>query len=357
MAWDQPNCDTRESVEVILAKIATSQKMHPLIPMAVFTQVSEFDVRTLLAEYTLGDFIALKGIAAGIENSNFFLTTTQGEYVLTVFEVLKAEQLPFYIELMHHLAEKAIPVPQPQTRKDGTRLSTLHGKPAAIVSKLPGSYEAKPNASHCAIAGETLARAHLAGLDFSIQQPNLRGLPWWTSTAPTVAPFLNETLAQLLQDTLTEQQTLAKTAEFMSLPRGPSHCDLFRDNVLFAGTPDHPVMGGFIDFYFAGVDSWIFDVAVSVNDWCIDHANGKFHPELLESWLKAYARIRPFTESERHVWPAILRGAALRFWISRLYDFYLPRPAQTLKPHDPGHFERILTQRTISASMALPKES
>lgn len=325
--------------------------------MAVFTQVSEFDVRTLLADYTLGDFIALKGIAAGIENSNFFLTTTQGEYVLTIFEVLKAEQLPFYIELMYHLAEKAIPVPQPQTRIDGKRLSMLHGKPAAIVSKLPGLYEPKPNASHCAIAGATLARAHLAGQDFSIQQPNLRGLPWWESTVPTVAPFLNQTLAKMLQDTLTEQQALVQTEDFKSLPRGPSHCDLFRDNVLFAGTPDRPVMGGFIDFYFAGVDTWIFDVAVSVNDWCIDHANGKFYPELLESWLKAYANVRPFTEAERRVWPVILRGAALRFWISRLYDFYLPRPAQTLKPHDPSHFERILTQRTISASMALPKES
>lgn len=325
--------------------------------MAVFTQVSEFDARTLLADYSLGDFIALKGIAAGIENSNFFLTTTQGEFVLTVFEVLKAEQLPFYIELMHHLAKKMIPVPEPQTRKDGKRLSTLHAKPAAIVSKLPGSYEPKPGMQHCAIAGETLARAHLAGRDFSIQQPNLRGLPWWEDTAPTVRPFLNQTLARLLQDTLAEQQALAKTTDFKSLPRGPSHCDLFRDNVLFAGTPDQPIMGGFIDFYFAGIDTWIFDVAVSVNDWCIDHSDGNFQPKLLESWLTAYNTVRPFTTEERRVWPAILRGAALRFWISRLYDFYLPRPAQTLKPHDPSHFERILTQRTTRAISALPEES
>ena len=325
--------------------------------MAVFTQVSENDARSLLADYTLGDFHALKGIAAGIENSNFFLTTSQGEYVLTVFEVLKAEQLPFYIELMNHLAEKGIPVPQPQTRKDGKRLTTLHGKPAAIVSKLPGSFEPKPNIQHCAIAGETLAYAHRAGLDFPITQPNLRGLPWWEQTAPTVLPFLEQPLAQLLQDTLAEQQSLAQTQDYLSLPRGPSHCDLFRDNVLFAGTTEAPVMGGFIDFYFAGVDTWIFDVAVSVNDWCIDHSNGVFQPELLESWLTAYASVRPFTEAEMRIWPAILRGAALRFWISRLYDFYLPRPAQTLKPHDPGHFERILTQRTTGAIMALPKES
>jgi homoserine kinase type II len=324
--------------------------------MAVFTQVSEFDARTLLADYSLGDFIALKGIAAGIENSNFFLTTTQGEYVLTVFEVLTAEQLPFYIELMHHLAKKSIPVPEPQTRIDGKRLSFLHAKPAAIVSKLPGSYEPKPGLQHCAIAGQTLAHAHLAGLDFSIEQPNLRGLAWWEKTAPSVLPFLNQTLAKLLQDTLAEQRALAQTDEFKSLPRGPSHCDLFRDNVLFAGSPDQPIMGGFIDYYFAGVDTWLFDVAVSVNDWCIDHSTGSFRPELLSAWLKAYAQIRPFTDAEKRIWPAMLRGAALRFWISRLYDFHLPRPAQTLKPHDPGHFERILTQRTTSAVSALPKE-
>jgi homoserine kinase type II len=324
--------------------------------MAVFTQVSENDARALLADYALGDFLALKGIAAGIENSNFFLTTTQGEYVLTVFEVLKAEQLPFYIELMNHLAQRAIPVPHPQTRLDGKRLSAMHGKPAAIVSKLPGSYEAKPSARHCAIAGTTLAQAHLAGQDFGIHQPNLRGLPWWDQTTPTVLPFLNASLAQRLKEALAEQQALSRTSDYQSLPRGPSHCDLFRDNVLFAGTYEAPVMGGFIDFYFAGVDTWIFDVAVSVNDWCIEHASGTFKPELLESWLTAYAKIRPFTDAERRVWPAMLRGAALRFWISRLYDFYLPRPAQTLKPHDPGHFERILIERTTSAITALPKE-
>lgn len=324
--------------------------------MAVFTEVSESDVQSLLAEYALGEFRCLKGIAAGIENSNFFLTTTQGEFVLTVFEVLKAEQLPFYIELMNHLADKGIPVPKPQTRLDGARLSTLHGKPAAIVSKLPGSYAAKPSARHCAIAGETLAKAHLAGQDFTITQPNLRSLSWWKQTAPTVLPFLDPSLASLLKQSLAEQELLSQSADYQSLPRGPAHCDLFRDNVLFAGTPDAPVMGGFIDFYFAGVDTWIFDVAVSANDWCIDHATGVFQSELLESWLSSYHRVRPFTEAERRVWPAILRGAALRFWISRLYDFYLPRPAQTLKPHDPTHFERILTQRTHAIVPPLPKE-
>jgi homoserine kinase type II len=169
-------------------------------------------------------------------------------------------------------------------------------------------------------------------------------------------PFLNNTLAALLSSSLEEQRALALTRDYQSLPMGPSHCDLFRDNVLFAGTHKSPVMGGFIDFYFAGVDTWVFDVAVSVNDWCIEHATGVFQPELVTAWLNAYAKVRPFTAAEQKLWPAMLRAAALRFWISRLYDFYLPRPAQTLKPHDPTHFERILSQRTTAAIPALPKE-
>ena len=156
--------------------------------MAVFTIVGDADARALLRQYALGEFVALRGIAAGIENSNFFLTTTQGEYVLTIFEVLTAEQLPFYIELMHHLAQRGVPVPQPQTRLDGARLSTLLKKPAAIVNRLPGGHEPAPSLAHCALAGQTLAQAHLAAKDFKLRQPNLRGLAWWEQTAPVVLP-------------------------------------------------------------------------------------------------------------------------------------------------------------------------
>jgi homoserine kinase type II len=324
--------------------------------MAVFTIVSDDDARALLRQYALGEFVALRGIAAGIENSNFFLTTTQGEFVLTVFEVLTAKQLPFYIELMHHLAQRGVPVPQPQTRLDGTRLSTLSQKPAAIVNRLPGGHESAPTLAHCALAGQTLAQAHLAAKDFTLRQPNLRGLAWWEQTAPVVLPYLTPTLAELLSNTLTEQRAMALTSDYKDLPFGPSHCDLFRDNVLFAGTQTEPQMGGLIDFYFAGCDTWLFDVAVCVNDWCIDLKTGIIKPEYATAWLEAYASLRPFTAAEHRLWPAILRAAALRFWISRLYDFYLPRSAQTLKPHDPTHFERVLQQRTIGLIPDLPKE-
>ncbi|NYT61210.1 homoserine kinase [Alcaligenaceae bacterium] len=322
--------------------------------MAVFTPVSDNDAHELLTRYTLGELVSLRGITAGIENTNYFLTTTQGEYVLTLFEVLTSEQLPFYIELMHHLAQQHIPVPQPQTLRDGTRLTQMHGKPCAIVTRLSGGYEPDPSAAHCALAGKTLAQAHLAGKSFHIKQPNLRGLSWWQQTIPKVLPFLSSEQSALIQQVLAEQTAFAANDTYKALPSGPSHCDLFRDNVLFDGTFEMPRMGGFIDFYFAGCDAWLFDVAVSVNDWCIERHTGVFDNNKLQSWLAAYAAVRPFTTHEKLAWPILLQAAALRFWVSRLYDFYLPRPAQTLKPHDPRHFERILHERRSSTVLALP---
>ncbi len=321
--------------------------------MAVFTPVSERDAQALLTRYTLGELVSLRGITAGIENTNYFLGTTQGEFVLTLFEVLTHEQLPFYIELMHHLATRGIPVPQPQTLRDGTRLTTLHGKPCAIVTRLSGGYEPEPSAAHCALAGQTLARAHLAGSSFGIAQPNLRGLPWWRETVPKVLSFLTQPQAALITQVLDEQARFADSDTYRALPSGPAHCDLFRDNVLFDGTFDMPRMGGFIDFYFAGCDTWLFDVAVSVNDWCIERNTGVFQNDKLRAWLDAYASIRPFTDDEKRAWPVLLQAAALRFWVSRLYDFYLPRPAQTLKPHDPRHFERILRERRNTPALPL----
>src|SRR5690606_13272406 len=179
----------------------------------------------LLTHYTLGELVSLRGITAGIENTNYFLNTTHGEYVLTLFEVLTHEQLPFYIELMHHLASHHIPVPQPQTLRDGTRLTTLNGKPCTIVTRLSGGYEPAPSPNHCALAGETLARAHLAGRGFGIHQPNLRGLAWWQETIPKVLPFLTPSQATLIQQSLDEQTAFAASETYRALPSGPAHCD------------------------------------------------------------------------------------------------------------------------------------
>jgi len=322
--------------------------------MAIFTPVTEADARRLLAHYDLGEYVSLHGIAAGIENTNYFLTTTRGEYVLTLFEVLTHEQLPFYLALMHHLAQRGIPVPSPQALQDGSRQTQCLGKPTAIVTRLPGRDAASPGAAHCARIADMQARAHLAAQDFPMHQPNLRGLDWWQATVPQLLPFLSPSQTTLIQTVLDEQTRFAASDTYRALPRGAQHCDLFRDNVLFEGPADQPRLGGIIDYYFAGCDAWLFDVAVAVNDWCVDLATGAFDAVRLRAWLAAYAAQRPFTDAERQAWPTLLQAAALRFWVSRLYDFHLPRAAQTLTPHDPGHFERVLLARRTNAAPALP---
>ncbi len=322
--------------------------------MAVFTPVSPEEAQQVLERFDLGELVSLRGIAAGIENTNYFVTSTVGEYVLTIFEKLTIDQLPFYIELMHHLAARGLPVPEPQSLRTGGRITELHGKPCTIVSRLPGGYEPAPTAKHCVLTARVQAHTHLQAQDFTLYQPNLRGLAWWQQTAPEVLPFLNQEQAALLTSEIEVQTEFAASDNFALLPSGPAHCDLFRDNVLFAGTSEEPVMGGIIVFYFAGCDTWLFDVAVAVNDWCIVRESGEFRPELLTAWLKAYANEREFTTAERQAWPFMLRAAALRFWLSRLYDYYLPRAAQTLKPHDPRHFERILRLRRRDPAPELP---
>jgi homoserine kinase type II len=186
-----------------------------------------------------------------------------------------------------------------------------------------------------------LAHMHLAGQDYNRSQPNLRSLPWWNETAPVVMPYLDEAQAALLQSELAYQNHIAQSAAYQGLPKGPVHADLFRDNVMFEGE----TLTGFFDFYFAGVDTWLFDLAVCLNDWCIDLPTGKHDSERAIALLDAYQAVRPLRSSERQLLPAMLRAGALRFWISRLWDFHLPRDAAMLVPHDPTHFERVLRMR------------
>lgn len=313
--------------------------------MAVFTTVTHDQLANWLQRYDLGALVESRGIPSGIENTNYFVTTEQGEYVLTLFEKLTPAQLPFYLNLMRHLAEHNLPVPAPLAQRDGNILGTLNQRPAALVMRLHGHSELAPQAVHCALVGKALAQMHRAGKSYPDYQQNLRGLAWWKETAPAVAPYLNSSTAELLCAEVNAQSEFASTPTYRALPTGPVHADLFRDNVLFDGTPEHPTLGGFIDFYFAGFDTWLFDLAVCINDWCIDHNTGEIDPPLTHSMLKAYASVRPFTPEESIAWPFMLRAAALRFWISRLYDFHLPRPAEMVTPKDPLHFERVLRCR------------
>jgi homoserine kinase type II len=309
--------------------------------MAVFTPVSLNDLTEWIKQFKLGKALAIKGISSGIENTNFFLTTEAGEYVLTIFEKLSFEQLPFYLHLMRHLAERKVLVPAPVANAQGEIIHTLHGKPASIVSKLEGESQLDPKPVHCAAVGAMLAKMHLAGADFGIRQPNLRALDWWQTTTPVVRPYLPTDCQHLLRAELHAQETFAASAPYKKLPRGPIHADLFRNNVMFDGER----LTGFFDFYFAGVDTWLFDVAVTVNDWCIDLQTGALDLTRMQAMLAAYHAVRPFSDAEKQSWQLMLQAGALRFWLSRLYDFYMPREAEMLTPHDPTHFERILRQR------------
>ena len=317
--------------------------------MAVFTPVTLTDLDHWITQFPLGPVRALRGIASGIENSNFFIDTDQGEFVLTLFENLSFAQLPFYLKLMDHLAAKGVAVPAPVPTHSGELMAPLHGKPAAIVSKLSGACQMAPAPLHCEAVGAMLARMHLAAADFSIRQPNLRGLSWWRQTTPTVQSYLTPPQQLLLFEELEFQEAFADSAIYRGLPSGPIHADLFRNNVMFDGAR----LTGFFDFYFAGCDTWLFDVAVTVNDWCIDLASGALDAARARALLDAYHATRRFTADEQAAWRPMLRAAALRFWLSRLYDYHLPRDAELLTPHDPHHFQQILQQRIANAAPAL----
>ncbi len=309
--------------------------------MAVFTEVSFDDARALVARLGIGELLTLTGIASGIENTNYFANTTQGHYVLTVFERLTFEQLPFYLQLMKHLVERGIPVPGPKADASGAILHTLNGKPAAVVDRLPGRHHLAPDASDCAALGRMLALMHIAADDFPMHQPNLRGLAWWSETVPVVAPFLTPAQRMLIEAELAHAQQVAASAVHAALPRGPIHADLFRDNVMF----EEGRLSGLFDFYFAGVDPLLFDIAVCINDWCIDLASGRLAEDRATALVAAYDAVRPLTSPEQRLLPSMLRAAALRFWISRLWDVHLPRDAALLTAHDPSHFERVLRCR------------
>ena len=311
--------------------------------MVGFDEASE-----LFAALGLGALTELQGIRSGIENTNYYASTERGAWVLTLFERLSRDDLPYYLQFMQHLARHGVPVPAPQADAQGHLVHRVAGKPAAVVTRLPGSHRLMPDAAHCAQVGDMLARMHLAGSDFPGRQPHLRGLAWWVQTAPLVLPHLAGEQAALLCEELQFQQQLGASAAGTALPSGPIHADLFRDNVMFDNTAGDDRLCGFFDFYFAGTDTLLFDVAVCLNDWCCDAATGHLQLDRAESLVAAYQGVRPFTSGEVRLLPALMRAAALRFWISRLWDWYLPRDASLLQPKDPAHFERVLRQRVAN---------
>jgi homoserine kinase type II len=312
--------------------------------MSVFTPVPEPILADWLKDYAVGRLVELKGISAGVQNSNFFVTTTLGRYVLTLFEDMSRAELPYYLHLMAHLARHGLPVPGPIANRDNEYLGTLQDRPAALVVRLSGSSEMNPGLLHCEKVGAMLAGLHLAGQSYGRRQDNPRGTAWRAATAAVVRPFLPAAEQALLDAELASQATIA----LATLPCGAIHADLFRDNVLWDTDADGSVrIGGVIAYYFAGFDALLFDVAVTVNDWCSTPGGG-LDETRAAALLAAYHAERPFTDAERAAWPAMMRAAALRFWLSRAADFHLPRAGEMVLVKDPDEYRDIVRLRSAS---------
>ena len=300
--------------------------------MSVFTPVSKKELCAWLTRYSVGKLVDLQGIEAGIDNSNFFVTTENSQYILTLFERLTENEVDYYLKLMAFLG-KNLPCAKPVADHQGSFYHPLNGKLASLIVRLPGKNLMAPSTAACEQLGDMLARLHIEGQHYPAHRAHPRGLDWCDETASIVRPYLNDAALSLLEEELAFQQS----QPYDLLPSGIIHADLFRDNVLFEGNR----ITGIIDFYFSGWGNYLFDLAVTVNDWCMASAT---EPKMdcYSALMNAYCARRPLIEAEKTAWPAMLRLAALRFWLSRIYDKNLPREGTMVLCHNPEHFENML---------------
>ena len=305
--------------------------------MAVYTEIGDDELRAFTAQYDIGEVLSCKGIAEGVENSNYLLTTERGNFILTLYEKRVApEDLPFFISLMDHLAHQGVACPTPVRARDGEALRELCGRPAAIVTFLNGMWPRRIDPSHCAGLGAALARLHLAGAGFPMVRPNDLGPAGWRRLYAGCAKRAGE-LQPSLAEELDEELVFLESAWPSELPRGVIHADLFPDNVFFR---DHE-LSGLIDFYFACTDFLAYDIAVCLNAWC-------FEPDLSFNVTKArllvgqYQKLRPLEAAELTALPLLARGSALRFLLTRLYDWLNQTAGALVKPKDPIEFLRKL---------------
>ena len=315
--------------------------------MSVFTPVSRDEAAAFLGHYTLGEVESLEGIAQGVENTNFFLTTTTGEYVLTLFEHIPRDDLPFYVGLMDHLARHEVRCPVPMRRDDGELLGELNGKPAVIVTRLPGAPRAKPTPHDCRLAGEMLGRIHEAGVEYDGSLDNWRGRAWREGFARKLEARISRPEADLIES----ENRFQSGHPDDELPVGIIHGDYFHDNVLW----DEDGAAGVIDFYFACDDALAYDVAIAVNDWCVN-PDATLDARRTRAFLQGYEHHRPFEEVERELWPVMLRRAALRTWLGRLGYNHFPRESEMTIPKDHGFSRRLLEHHIAHAHPLAPGE-
>jgi homoserine kinase type II len=315
--------------------------------MAVYTDVAADELAEFLSHYDIGELLSYKGIAEGVENSNFLLHTRGGYFILTLYEKRVAKgDLPFFLGLMTHLAGNGINCPQPVKNRNGEALSALAGRPAAIINFLEGIWPRKPNAAHCAGVGQALAKMHLAGSDFSLSRPNALSVSGWRPLFDVAAARADELQHGLRDFIAAELDHLESGVWPKHLPQGVIHADLFPDNVFFLGEK----VSGIIDFTFACNDMLAYDVAICLNAWCFE-SDCSFNVTKARAFLGAYGRERALSQSEQDALPLLARGAGLRFLLTRLVDFLNVPPGALVRPKDPLEYVRKLRFQQSVAGM------
>lgn len=314
--------------------------------MAVYTEVTDDDLAHLLALYDIGTPTTFKGIAEGVENSNFLLQTTGGRFILTLYEKrVDARDLPFFLGLLEHLAARGVTCPQPVRTRDGRALAEAAGRPASIVTFLDGVWPRRPNVRHCAEVGEALARLHVAGADFALKRPNALGHQAWAPLFAQSADRADEVQPGLGPEIAAEIAAI-EAAWPADLPGGVIHADLFPDNVFFLGER----LSGLIDFYFACNDFFAYDVAICLNAWCFE-PDFSFNVTKARAMLAAYQRVRPFEAAETAALPLLARGAAMRFLLTRLHDWLRVPPGALVVPKDPlEYFRKLRFHRSVAGA-------
>ncbi len=311
--------------------------------MAVYTDVTDEALFAFLAQYDLGAVLSFKGIAEGVENSNFLLHCEAGRFILTLYEKrVNPDDLPFFLGLMEHLAEHDLSCPLPVKRRDGTALGALAGRPAAIITFLDGVSVRKPDARHCAETGRALAQMHLAGHGFGLSRPNALSLEHWPALFEASRARADDVAEGLGLEIECELEALQRLWP-CDLPPGVIHADLFPDNVFFIG----PKLSGLIDFYFACNDALAYDLAICLNAWCFE-PDGAFNATKGRALLQGYQSLRPLEVEERDALPVLARGAAMRFLLTRLYDWLNVPPGALVKPKNPlEYLDKLRFHQTI----------